>query len=142
MPVDLDAVTHNYCASDAHVFTIDSLVCVKTGKGGDQYKPVCARCGQRGNAIAHALLRRLGIDLGLVKVVLRRCECVAGCELCSNRCEYPGCGTYEKTGEHHYWPKGIWGDEIADQMPRGYLCEQHHMLWHQEHTPQFHRRAA
>lgn len=142
MPIDLDAATRNRCLPDNHVFTPNNIVAVDAGKAGVMYKPVCTRCGERGRAIAHALLKRLGVDLDLVKVVSRRCICVAGCELCSNKCEYPGCGTYEMTHQHHYWPKAIWGSDIADRMPTGYLCQQHHTLWHQKHTPIHHGRAA
>lgn len=142
MPVDLDAATRNYCTPDAHVFTVDRLVAVKAGKGGIQYKPVCAHCGQRGNAIAHRKLRDVGIDLSAIPVVSETCVCAMGCRHCSQPCEFPGCGTYEMTEVHHYWPEAIWGWEIAVSMTTAWLCQKHHMLWHQEHTPQFHGRAA
>lgn len=137
MGVDLDAIE---CQ---HLFTLDYLIVVNAGKGGKQVKPMCHYCGVRGSAIKHDLLRRCGIDMGILEVVSNRpCNCDRGCAACSPPCEWPDCGTHQMTELHHYAPQAIFGPQFAARMATAYLCQPHHLAWHVRVTPYLMRRRA
>lgn len=50
-----------------------------------------------------------------------------------NRCVV--CG--ERFAQMHHWaPRAIFGDKVAEQWPKDYLCEWCHKKWHKTVTPQ------
>ena len=55
-----------------------------------------------------------------------------------NKCAIEGCEnhTLEGTMWHHFYPKYIFGKELAEKGPKAYLCFTHHMTyWHAKLTP-------
>lgn len=55
-----------------------------------------------------------------------------------HKCEIEGCENYIQEGTmlHHFFPKFLFGIELAEKAPKSYLCKTHHMdEWHKKLTP-------
>lgn len=55
-----------------------------------------------------------------------------------HKCEVEGCNNYIEEGTmlHHFFPKFLFGIELAEKAPKAYLCKTHHMNeWHKKLTP-------
>jgi hypothetical protein len=55
-----------------------------------------------------------------------------------NKCEIEGCenAADEGTMLHHFYPKFMFGSELAERAPKAHLCKTHHMdMWHKKLTP-------
>jgi hypothetical protein len=55
-----------------------------------------------------------------------------------HKCAVEGCENYieEGTMNHHFFPKYLFGVELAERAPQAYLCKTHHMdEWHAKLTP-------
>jgi hypothetical protein len=79
--------------------------------------------------IGHDKVKAAGInveDLPVIKDYTGR----AVCAVCGNK----------ETQYHHWMPKHLVTDGIADQWPGDYLCKYHHDMWHRIVTPNMHMR--
>ena len=94
---------------------------------------MCTHCEGRTTFIAGNAIKWLDIDDH--KVQDDRCQHCAGqgCPNCEvNPCQYQGCTTpHHLVERHHFAPKARFGYEEADRWPQGYLCKQHHDVWHE-----------
>lgn len=55
-----------------------------------------------------------------------------------NKCAVEGCenAVIEGTMLHHFFPKFLFGVELAKKAPKAHLCKTHHMdEWHKKLTP-------
>ena len=55
-----------------------------------------------------------------------------------HKCEVLGCTNYAEEGTmlHHFFPKFLFGKQLAEAAPKAYLCKTHHMdEWHKKLTP-------
>lgn len=140
MAVDLDAVTRQPCD---HHYDMQHIVALHYGRGKPMYKPVCSKCGSRGNAISHRRIEAMGIDTAALPVVYSRdCRCERGCSQCSVMCQWPDCGSYEMVHLHHFLPKAIFGEELSARGQTAYYCQSHHDVWHRDVTPHIMYTAA
>jgi hypothetical protein len=56
----------------------------------------------------------------------------------SYKCEVVGCDNAAEEGTmvHHFFPKFLFGNELAERAPKARLCKTHHMdEWHKKLTP-------
>ena len=95
---------------------------------------VCEKCfGGRTHNIPANTIKYLDIDDH--KVQDHRCQHCAGqgCPNCEvNPCQVKQCTTpHHLVERHHFAPKRRFGLEEADRWPQGYLCKQHHDVWHE-----------
>ena len=94
---------------------------------------MCTHCEGRTTFIAGNAIKYLDIDDHRVQD--DRCSHCAGqgCPNCEvNPCQYQGCTTpHHLVERHHFAPKARFGYEEADRWPQGYLCKQHHDVWHE-----------
>lgn len=54
------------------------------------------------------------------------------------KCEIEGCENHAEQGTmlHHFFPKYLFGKELAERAPKARLCKTHHMdEWHAKLTP-------
>ena len=54
------------------------------------------------------------------------------------KCEVEGCEKYAEEGTmlHHFFPKFMFGKELAEKAPKARLCKTHHIdEWHGKLTP-------
>jgi len=59
------------------------------------------------------------------------------------KCEVEGCENYAQEGTmlHHFFPKYLFGVELAERAPKSHLCKTHHMdEWHKKLTPNMSRK--
>jgi len=95
---------------------------------------VCEKCfGGRTHNIPANTIKYLDIDDH--KVQDHRCQHCAGqgCPNCEvNPCQVKECTTpHHLVEQHHFAPKRRFGLEEANRWPQGYLCKQHHDVWHE-----------
>lgn len=87
-----------------------------------------AHKGAAGQFITHDKIKAAGIDINDLPII----------ENYSEREQCAVCGSFE-TELHHWAPHHLFGDQ-AEDYPKSYLCQHHHLLWHQLVTPDMNRR--
>lgn len=88
----------------------------------------CQVCGNNAMGAAHWLphepIKNFGIDI--LTIPIKRDDRTEVCAVCG----------VLGAQLHHWAPRHIFGDEVAEMWPKNYLCQTHHTFWHQMVTPE------